>query len=159
MKAHTWLKIGDVCLKAALVTTVGAFIGGLISEEAVRPFVLYVVVLNILGLASSWALYEFGEKLEFFEKIGVRPPSKNDWQAMKLVQQLVDAKAATIRARRDDLFAEEDGIVKIGKVTPSNFADKLARARRIQPEVAAIKKEWEEFKEAMKTRGFKVSEK
>ena len=96
-------------------------------------------------------------RVYFREMIGLRPPDKSDWQAMKLVQILVENKAKRLKDQCAQYFKEEEELIRIeGEVTPEKIAARLKESSGIRPEVLRTKGEWEDFKGVMKHFGFSV---
>lgn len=145
--------------ESAVVLAIGSFsLGCALALYHSEPV---LVAVGIFGALFFFLLaaptYPIWRRVYFREMIGLRPPSKKDWQAMKLVQILVENKAKQLKDQRAQHFKEEEDLIRIeGEVTPEKITARLKETSGIRPDVLRAKEEWEEFKGVMKHFGFNV---
>ena len=146
-------RIANVLVGGLMLPTLIALIGYAITKDTRW---LWGLAIGLFCLFALFVTEVFETRIFFKEEIGVNPPDRYDWQAMKIVQQLVDRKAAEYKKKKQEIFERENDFLKLQEVTPEAAKQALSAARSVKEQVRIVKAEWNRFEAAMKHFGFNV---
>ena len=117
-------------------------------------FPVSALVVGVMGLSSllfDWAGFAnpiknflakpLAEKF-FYRTFELHPPSKKDWLAMKVCQQVVSEKLKELKKTRDDLFERENLRIK-EPILPQEVNERVASLRKFHDRVNEAKSAYE----------------